>query len=495
MTTTSSTSATGSSSILSSLGIGSGLDVTSIINSLVTADSAPLTALQTAYTGYQTEISEYGQISSAYSQLQGAIQGLQASSAQNSLLGLSASSSTTSVATSSITGPATLGNYNLNVSSLAQGEQLVSIGGNASNSTPITTTDANISIQLGAISGGTKNGNPATYTGATYTPNGAPTVIKVKAGSSLSDIASDINNSNSGVSASLIFDGSKYRLTLSSQGTGVNTAINISSFGDTALASLVNQDPSGIQNFQETQTASDLSATLNGIAITGNSNTLTNTISGLSINVTQTGSTSISVGQDASQAQAALGSFVTAWNGLNGLIKSLTSYDATTQTAGPLLGDPLAAPAFFSLTNSTFGKAADASLTGSNTYNTLASVGISVDSTGAASIDSSKLTAALKASPNALANLFSTTKGNILQNASDAVGSILGKNGITGLTDSLTSQMAQNQKQQTSWNDRLTQIRANLTAQYTAMDTAVAKFQSTSSYLTNQLNANNNSSN
>lgn len=472
-------------SSLQTLGVGSGLDIQSIISSLMNAESAPLAALQNKASGIQTQISTYGQISSAYSQLQTAIKNLQSSTTQNSLLGLTTSTSSASVANASISGSAAAGSYALNVTTMAKGQQIVASTGPASSSTAIGTTAATLSIQLGSVTGGTLSGTPGTYSGSTFTAVGSATSVSVAANASLSDIRDAINTSNAGVSATIIYDGSQYRLALSSTATGVESSIKLSVTGDSDVSTLLSQDPQGTQGFQETQTASNFSGTLNGIAITGKSNTLDSTVSGLAITAYGTGTATLTVNQNANQASSAMSSFVTAWNGLNGLIKALTSYDASTKTAGPLLGDPLAGAAFSTLTNSTFGAASkDASL---GNYTTLASIGMTIDSKGVASIDNAKLGAALKANPNVLANMLGSSKANLLSNAGKYVDGMVGASGIGGRTSSLNAQLTANGKQQDSWNNRLVLIKKNLTAQYTALDASVSKMQSVSSFLSNQI--------
>lgn len=473
------------SNILSNLGVGSGLDVQSIVSSLIQVDAAPLTALQNKANGISTEISYYGQLSASYSQLQDALKSLSASTSQTSLLGLNVGTSTAAVANASITGSAPAGVYTLNVTALAKSQQLVSATGVPDKTTAIG--GGSLTLNLGTITGGSLSGTPGTYSGASFTAADAGSTIAVKAGASLSDIRDAINDANAGVSASLVYDGTNYRLALSSSATGVASSISISATGDAALTNLLNQNPAGIQNFQQTQAASDFAGSINGIGITGSSNTLDKSLDGLTITAYGVGSANLTVSQNTGSAAAALSTFVTAWNGLNAQVTALTSYDAATKTAGPLLGDPLARAAFNSLTTATFGAVAKTQSGVANQFSTLASLGVSIDSKGVASVDNTKLAAALKASPNALANIFSSTKGNVLEAANSYVAGLIGDGGIAGRTTSLNAQLKTNQKQQDDWNLRLIQIRKNLTAQYTALDTSVAKFQSISSFLSNQI--------
>lgn len=465
-------------------GLGSGLDINSLVNQLIGAQSGPLNALSSKAQTVQNNISNIGSLKSAYSTFQSALQGLSNSSAATALMGLQASSSDAAIASATIAsgGVANAGAYAVNATTLASAQSLVSSAGQSSASTAIG--GGTLSISLGAISGGTLDPDTGKYSGSTFEmASASPVNVTIPAGSSLTQIASAINSSSAGVKAAVVFDGSKHLLTLSSAQTGAKSAIKITSTGDAALSALVDQDPAGPQNFKQINPPKDLAATINGIPVTGSSNTLTGNVEGLNFTFAKTGPATVTVSQSASSVASAMGAMVSSWNALNALSKKLTGYDAETKVAGPLQGDSLASGALSQLRSSFFGS----SFSGANpAYSTLMSLGVSVDSKGVASIDNAKLSAALKADPQAAQKLFASGGGNATKQATDLLTSLTGAAGFQSRIDGLNSQLRLISKQQTDVQARLESEKKSLLAQFTSLDTMVSSFNNVSSFLSQQ---------
>ena len=110
---------------ITSAGIGSGLDVESIITGLMGIERKPLTALTTEKTAYQSKISAYGTLKSALTSFQTSVSALSTASKFNAQ---TLTSSNTSVLTASSNGTATIGNYDITVSQLAKTQKLASTG-------------------------------------------------------------------------------------------------------------------------------------------------------------------------------------------------------------------------------------------------------------------------------------------------------------------------------------------------------------------------------
>ena len=110
---------------LTDTGIGSGLDVNSIVSKLMEVESEPVTQLNNQITSYQATLSAYGQVTSALSSFQSAVQSLN-SAASSVALGVTASD--TSVLSGTTTSTATAGTYNIDVTQLAQAESLATAG-------------------------------------------------------------------------------------------------------------------------------------------------------------------------------------------------------------------------------------------------------------------------------------------------------------------------------------------------------------------------------
>lgn len=461
-------------------GIGSGLDVNSIVNQLIAADSAPLKALGNKAQKIQGNIGNIGALKTAYGNFQNALQGLSSTTAATSLLGLQAGSSDASIATGSITGSANNGDYAVNVTTLAASQSIVSTSTQLSSSAPLG--GGEISLSLGAITNGTLDPATGQYSGATFTPSSAtPVKITIPAGSTLTQIANSINGANAGVRAGVVYDGKNYLLTLASTQPGAKSSIQMSATGDAALQSLVSYDPAGSQSFKQTAAASDLNATVNGIPLTSSSNSLAGNIDGITLNVLKVGSATVKVSQSVSAVASSMNAMVTAWNSLNALSKNLTGYDPATKVAGDLQSDSLSSGALGQLRSSFFGS----SFNGANpSYKTLMSVGVSVDSKGVASIDNTKLAAALKADPQAVQKLFSLAGGNAGKAANAQLTALTGTGGFQARIDSLNSQLRTISKQQTSMQARLDASKKNLLAQFSSLDSMVSKFNNVSTYLT-----------
>ncbi|OIQ85408.1 flagellar hook-associated protein 2 [mine drainage metagenome] len=419
----SSTTSTGTGT-LSSPGLGSGLDVTSIVSKLMSIEQQPLTLMQNQASGYQSTISAYGKLSSGVSSLEGSVTGLNSASLFQSF---TANASNTGVATATAGSTAALGNYSVNVTQLAQAQSLVAAG-QASATAPIGTgASTTLTFNFGTIAGTLTPYDSTTGTGGTYgsgttftsNGNGAQTVTIDSSNNSLTGIAAAINAAGVGVTASIINDGSgtPYRLTLTSTNTGANNSLSLGVSGDATLASLLGQDPTGTQNLQQTTTGQNAQLTVNGLAVNSPSNTVSSSIAGVSLSLLTTGSTNISVTQNTSAASTAINSFVTAYNNLNSSIQSLTAYNPTTQIAGPLLGDSLT-----TTIQSQIQAQLGGAITNSGAFRTLSQIGITMNSDGSLSVNSTTLQNALANKPSDVAALFAAT-GRVTDSLTSFAGS------------------------------------------------------------------------
>ena len=254
-TTLSALSSPGSSgstaSTLAMPGIGSNLDVTSIVNALMQVEQVPLNDLNQKEASYDAQLSAYGTVKGALYSLQSALSSL---SALSTFQAMSATAGDTSIVTASADSSATLGSYAVQVGQLAQAQTLVAAG-QASNTQSIGTgTPTTITFEFGSITGGTLTNG--TYSGAAFTQDGTAasgTVTIDSTNNSLQGMRDAINAADIGISASIVNDGSgsPYRLLLQSSSTGASHSMNISVSGDPALAGLLSYDPSATQNLTQ----------------------------------------------------------------------------------------------------------------------------------------------------------------------------------------------------------------------------------------------------
>ena len=390
-------------STITSTGIGSGLDVTGIISKLMSVESLPLQTMQQQQSSYQADLTAFGTLSSSLSSFQNSLATLSNSSTFNSL---SASSSSTAVATASVANTAIAGNYSVNVTQLAQGQTISSAGQVSNTATIGTGASTTVSFQFGSVTGTATNGSfsGATFTQDTTQPIGSVTIDSTN--NSLQGIASAINSANIGVNASIVGDGSAtpYHLVLTSASTGAKSTLKITATGDSTLQNLLNYDPAGTQNFTQITAGQNANMTVNGIAVTSASNTIANSVQGVTFNVASVGTTNVSVSPNTSTVSSAVSSFVQNYNSLNSTIAQLTAYNGTSQQSGPLLGDPTVRNLQTQLRNIFNSTVAGSSSSLTN----LTQIGVTFNSDGSLALNSSKLQTALSTNFSGVGSLLSS---------------------------------------------------------------------------------------
>lgn len=381
-----------------------GIDVNSIVSQLMQAESQPLKLLQQKEASYQARLSAFGTLSSALSTFQGAISALSdPTKFQNTI----ATPTDATVLTALTTPGATIGTYAVNTTQLAQAQALSS-GGQTSTTTAIGSGAATtLTFSFGTISGGTLTNG--VYSGASFTPNASSATATVtinNTNNTLQGIRDAINAANAGVTASIVNDGSgtPYHLALTSNQTGVANSMKISVSGDATLQSLLAYDPTATQNLTQTAVAQNAQLTVNGLAVTSATNTVTGALQGVTLNLLKVGSVNLNLARDTNSVQAAVNSFVSAYNSLHSTIAGLTSYDAKTGKSGQLIGDPTV-----QLIQNRVRQILNAQLTGTGSGAALLPlVGVTFQSNGTMAVDSSKLQNALTNNFSQIASLFST---------------------------------------------------------------------------------------
>jgi len=388
---------------LSAPGLGSGLDINSIVGKLMAVESQPLALLDRKEASLQAKISAYGSLKGALSSFRDSVAVL--ANASN-FRGLSAIAADSSIVTATATDPAVPASYAIGITQLAQAQSAYSAA-IADTSAVIgaggTTT---LQFQFGTITGGTLTSGR--YSGASFVQDGsrASGTVTIDAGNNtLAGIRDAINAAHVGVTASIVSDGTaSNRLVLTSTRTGASSSMKISVSGDSAIASLLAQDPAGTQNLSQSVAGQDASLTINGMPVSSASNSVSDAVTGVTFTLAKAGTTNVTVASNTTSAQSAIQGFVKAWNDATGTLKSLTSYDADTKQGGLLLGDATALRI-----ESALRSALGSSVAGRSSGLTLLSqVGISIQKDGTLSLDNSKLQTALSSSLDDVAGLFAT---------------------------------------------------------------------------------------
>jgi flagellar hook-associated protein 2 len=193
----------------------------------------------------------------------------------------------------------------------------------------------------------------------------------------------------------------------------------------------------------------------------------------------------LSVLTDTGTIENNIKAFVTAYNTLAGTFSSLGSFDATTEKAGPMLGDALLTGMKTQVQRALYSVVP----TGSSTYNTLASIGITSKSDGTLSLDMTKLGTALSTNFSSVSALFSSTNG-VATSLNSLITQNLGTKGaVASRSQTLVNQENDLTKQTNELNDQMTALTASLTLQYSSLNTLLSSLQTTSAYLTQALAA------
>ena len=243
----------------------------------------------------------------------------------------------------------------------------------------------------------------------------------------------------------------------------------------------------------QTQAAQNASFTINGYAASSATNQVTSAISGVTLNLLKTTAvgtpTTLTVGNDSTGASTSIGTFVTALNGLLTAVQGLTSYDPSTNTAGPLLGNATIESFQNQLEN-----ILDEVQGGVTNGTSLASLGITANDQGTYDSNSTTLSNALTGSLSAVTSLFGGTNG-IATQLNNLINQYTQSGGLLdSINQGLQSSLTDVANQQTALNARLATYSATLTKEYNAMDTAVALLKQTQTYLTAEFNPSSSSS-
>jgi len=461
----------------SSLAFGTNLDISSIVTQLMTVEQRPLTLLAEKQAKLETKISSYGMIKGAMSTLQTAAEALGKAEIFASRKATIADSAVATVAASTT---ATPGNYSIEVSSLARAQVTASTafaGGSTAN-----VGSGTLTIELGSYSGGAFTANPDKTAVNIDISSGAAT---------LADVRDAINAADAGVTASLLNDGTGTRLVLTSQDGGTANTVRITAADDdgnntdnVGLSRLIyDASTGGTSNLAEKVTASDAVLKINGIDVTSSSNTLTDTIEGVTLTLKSTNvgnPTTLTVGADYTGAKSAIEKLVKSYNDAILTIKNQTSYNTTTQTGAALNGESTVLSLRSRLASAVTEEIAPGV--------SLGSIGVSVQKDGSLKIDSDKLTTALESGAAKSLFMGSTGVTGLASKIDSMISSVIDDDGLIGnrLEGMEETKKAMN-RQRDALNVRMEQIEARYRRQFTALDSLISSMNTTSTFLTQQL--------
>ncbi|MDO9316138.1 MAG: flagellar filament capping protein FliD [Burkholderiaceae bacterium] len=462
---------------ISSAGIGSGLDVASIVSQLMAIERQPKTNLATAATKIQTQISEIGKISSAVSKLRDLSSKLSSSTFWQQTTATSSSAAVAVTSSSS----ALAASYSVEVQQLASSQSLLA------GQTFASPTDA-VGTGTLTLEMGTWGAGQATF--ASRAP-AATASITIEGTDTVQTLRDKINSAGLGVSASILTDASGSRLVMRSKETGEINGFRVSVAGGTGGLTSLGFDPSnGVTGATQKTAAANALATVDGVSVASAGNTLADVLDGVSLSFTAltTAPVNVKVAGDTETIKKTLQEFATAYTDLAKLISTDTKYDAAARKAGPLQGDG----SIIGM-QSRLRSLLSASSTASTAFTTLSDAGFEQQRDGSLTINATKLDKALANLPQ-LKALFSNTNltdpnndgfGRRFRNIAD---DLLNTGGaLTSRTSGLNDKLQRNQKSQDALEQRLVQTQKRLEAQYGALDTKMASLSGLSTYVTQQV--------
>src|SRR5579884_229032 len=461
-----------------------GIDTTSIISQLMAVESQPLKTLASKKSAFDSQITAYGNLSSALNKLKTSLSSLESSS----ISGMAATSSDSTVFTATASTTASEGTYNIKVNNLATRQSIYSAGFDSDGSAVADLSSVatqKLKVQVGSA--------PAVQITIDSTNN------------TLNGIRDAINAANAGVTASVVNDGSKYRLVLSSNTTGASNRITVKvdenndgvysetgtesdTSGLSKLAFNATYDANGnvtggITNMTQSQAAVDASLVVNGLSITRGANTITDIFNGVTLNLLNdsAGKTlTLTVSKDTQKVKDNLNAFMNDYNTAMGLARSLTtppqSGSTSTQSNPPVLVGDSTAVGIINQLNS--------AITSFYSGSSPVSLGLSHDKQGNLTLNTTILDSALKTNLQGVTNTLdgmAKSLENMVRNFIDVQ--------IPTRNDGLSTSSKAVQNNIDSLALRLQSIQDNYTKQFAALQQTLAQLQSTSSFLSQKLAA------
>lgn len=433
-------------------GLASGLDTGSIVDSLVSIERARANTFNERKFNTEKQISTIGSLSSIMKDLDSKLDSF---STKNEIRQMSVESTNEDRVIVTSSGAATAGNFAMTVTKLAKNE--------TSQSQTYATADAGV-----------------VGTGTLDLTVGSEALVSIAydATDSLYEIAERITNSDAKATASVLFDGTDYRIMVTSDESGIANGITFGESGDALGLTL---------GTAELIPPEDAAFTINGIPVTRPSNEITDVITGVNlqlVGLTQVGEadTNIQVTQDTAGTKTKLQEFVDSYNKVVDVVNKELTYSGTTKDGSSLFGDST-----LRQLQRTLGTHISTNYTNGSEQTSLGILGIEMDNTGKLSIDSTKLDATLSSDPRAIDNIFAGDGGNdgVAKVLQDMVESYTQSS--TGLLSSKTESLNSRIKVFDTQIERIersaTALSEQLNRQFAALEQAMAQLNSQQSFL------------
>ena len=473
------------------IGLGGNVDVNGLIKASVDAVKLPITktnGLQQQAALTSAKVSTFGQFKSLVSTLADAASKLTSVTGWN---GVKATSSNADAVSVSAVGGAAVTSFSVQVQNLAMAQ--------SSMSAALQPTKQPVGAGTLTLATGTWAGSPKAFTAG----SGEAVNLEISATDTLADVASKINGSKAGVTATVLNDASGERLLLRSKTTGEAAGFQLSvSDADGNLA-----DGAGLSRLSTgmtTEYARNANATVNGIAVSSATNAVADTVAGVTFtaNKVTTEAVTLTVEKDTSAVKKNIEAFVAAYNAVNSALNESTKYDKETQTAGLLQGDSTV----LALQNTL--RMALQSVNSSGALRNLSAVGVvsagglglgNVSPDGSLELNATKFNKAME-DPDAVKEFFRGPEGGRVEDGfagkfKAMTSQLLDTDGFfASKTKLYESALKLNAKEIERITDRADRLEKSLTQRYTALDTKMASLNALNAYIAQQVTTWNKSS-
>ncbi|MDE8651121.1 flagellar filament capping protein FliD [Novosphingobium album (ex Liu et al. 2023)] len=471
-------SSTSTQSLVTALGGGSGIDMAALANNLAVAQfSARTDRLSAKSDKLNAQISSASNIKSMLFSLSSSL-GDRVRQGDLSPQPKVANAAVAQAALSGTRQPK--GSYSLEVTALAKPQTLAS---KAYASATSTVGAGTLTLRFGTVAGGT----------FTEDTGHVAASITIASGATLTDVAAAINGANAGVSAYVAQTVDGAQLVLKGKDGAANGFVLDASeaSGEPGLAGLA-WTPGSSQG-QLLATASDAAFKIDGLSMTAGSNTVSEAIPGVKLNLTATNAgspTTVSFADPSATITSAMSDLVSALNEIAGAVKIATD---------PLTGDLRSDGGARKLRNDLSRLAGTTIMpNATGAAKTLADLGVSTQRDGTFTLDTARLAATMAKDPDGVAAMFTTGLYGVYSSVDKlyrGASSTTDPGSLGGSISRYTSQLKQVAEDQTSLADDQEKLRASLAARFAVSENRVSASKSTLSFLQNQIAAWNKSTN
>jgi flagellar hook-associated protein 2 len=448
-------------------GIGSGIDIKSLVEQLVSAERQPVAnRLTNQEARANAQLSALGQVKGSLAALRDALGGI---GDLETLRRRAVSLAPPEILTASATTAAATGRVEVEVLELAASQRLAS---QAFASADTVVGTGTLALGVGATTVQvTINESNNTLAGIRDAINGVP--------------------GNPGVRASIVnADGGAY-LVLSATATGTANAITVDAVEPGSGLEALEYGPGTTASLVEQQAAADARVRIDGLTVTAPTNSVADAVDGLRLELRKAEPGTIvrvDVGNDITALKQAIKGFVDAYNGVVDTVGRLTAYNPDNRSAGPLLGDGPTRNVVAALRTALSGRLGGEG----NAYGSLVDLGLRTDTNGRLAIDIARLDKAIDGDLEALTRVFAAGSDGLAERFTTLVsGALDGSSGIPGREDQLQNRLRGITSDRARLDLRMADVRRRLERQFNSLDQLVQQLNSSGNFLLAALNANN----